>query len=81
MQTADERVLPGGTAYITDVGMCGPVGSVIGMDRDLILHRFLTTLPTKFEVADAPGVISGVVVNVKKQDGRAESIERVTFGP
>lgn len=81
VQTADERILPGGTAYITDVGMCGPVGSVIGMDRDLILHRFLTTLPTKFEVADAPGVISGVVVNVRREDGRAESIERVTFGP
>lgn len=79
--TADESVLPGGTAYITDVGMCGPVGSVIGMDREAILSRFLTTLPTKFEVADAPGVISGVVVNVRREDGRAESIRRVTFGP
>lgn len=79
--TADERVLPGGTAYITDVGMCGPVDSVLGMDREVILHRFLTTLPTKFEVADTPGVISGVVVNVRKEDGRAESIRRVTFGP
>lgn len=79
--TADETVLPGGTAYITDVGMCGPVGSVIGMDREAVLSRFLTTLPSKFEVTNAPGVISGVVVNVNRDTGRAESIERVKFGP
>jgi metallophosphoesterase (TIGR00282 family) len=79
--TADEQVLPGGTAYITDVGMCGPIGSVLGMDRDVILQRFRTTLPTKFEVANAPGVISAVLIRVNRDTGRAESISRVTFGP
>lgn len=78
--TADERILPGGTAYITDVGMCGPRDSVIGMDRETILRRFRTTLPERFEVANEPGVISGVVVRVERETGRATSIERVRFG-
>lgn len=77
--TADECVLPGGTAYITDVGMCGPVGSVLGMDRDVILSRFRTTLPAKFEVARAPGVISGVLIGVERDTGRAVGIERIAF--
>ncbi len=75
--TADEQVLAGGTAYITDVGMCGPEPSVIGMDREVILRRFLTNLPTRFEVADEPGVISGVVICVQEDTGRAASIERI----
>jgi metallophosphoesterase (TIGR00282 family) len=75
--TADEKVLPGGTAYITDVGMCGPEPSVIGMDRDIILRRFRTSLPTRFEVADQPGVISGVVIDVQPSTGRAVAIRRV----
>lgn len=79
--TADETVLEGGTAYITDVGMCGPIGSVLGMDREVILSRFRSTLPTKFEVANAPGVISGVVISVNRDTGRANSIARLTFGP
>jgi metallophosphoesterase (TIGR00282 family) len=75
--TADERVLEGGTAYITDVGMCGPRDSVIGMERNVILRRFRTSLPTKFEVADQPGVISGVVIGVQSDTGRATSIVRL----
>ncbi len=75
--TADETVLPGGTAYITDVGMCGPRPSVIGMDKDVILRRFRTSLPTRFEVADNPGVISGVVIDVQSDTGRATNIRRV----
>lgn len=75
--TADESVLPGGTAYITDVGMCGPMPSVLGVEKDVILHRFRTSLPTKFEVADHPGVISGVVIGVERDTGRAISIERI----
>lgn len=78
--TADETVLPGGTAYITDVGMCGPVRSVLGMDREIILQRFRTTLPQRFEVASEPGVISGVVIGVEKETGTATSIKRVRFG-
>lgn len=78
--TADERILPGGTAAITDVGMCGPRDSVLGMDRDIILERFRTGLPQKFEVADLPGVISGVVLDVEKDTGRAHRIERIHVG-
>ena len=75
--TADERVLPGGTAAITDVGMCGPHPSVLGMDKDVILHRFRTQLPTRFEVADQPGVICGVVIDVNRVTGRATAIRRI----
>jgi metallophosphoesterase (TIGR00282 family) len=80
VQTADERVLPGGTAYITDVGMCGPRDSVLGMDREIILERFRTTLPMRFEVQNTPGVICGVVIRVERDTGRATSIERIRFG-
>lgn len=80
VQTADETVLPGGTAYITDVGMSGPVRSVLGMDRDVILKRFRTTLPQRFEVANEPGVICGVAISVELDTGRAVGIERIRFG-
>lgn len=79
VQTADERILPGGTAAITDVGMTGPVDSVLGMDKEIILSRFRTCLPQRFEVANGPGVICGVVIDVE-EDGRAVKIERVRFG-
>ncbi|MDI9635006.1 TIGR00282 family metallophosphoesterase [Kamptonema cortianum] len=75
--TADECILDGGTAYITDVGMCGPYPSVLGMDKDIILRKFTTRMPTRFEVADAPGVISGVVISVQETTGRAIAIERL----
>lgn len=78
--TADEHILPSGTAYITDVGMCGPVPSVLGMDKDVILHKFRTTLPTRFEVAEQPGVISAVVIDVNRSNGRATSIKRIKRG-
>jgi metallophosphoesterase (TIGR00282 family) len=77
VQTADERILEGGTAFISDAGMCGPQQSVIGMDRDIILRRFLTLMPEKFEVAGGPGVICGVLINVQPDTGVAESIERI----
>lgn len=78
--TADERVLPGGTAHITDVGMCGPRNSVLGMDRELILRRFKTGLSEKFEVSNEIGVLSGVVLSVGRDTGRAQSIQRVSAG-
>lgn len=78
--TADETVLPGGTAYITDVGMCGPIQSVLGMDREIILYRFQSSMPTRFEVADHPGVISGVVIDVQRETGRATAIRRIRAG-
>jgi 2',3'-cyclic-nucleotide 2'-phosphodiesterase len=77
IQTADEKILPHGTAYITDVGMCGPFPSVIGMDKDIILQKFRTSMPTRFEVANEPGVICGVVIDVKVSTGEAIAIERI----
>jgi metallophosphoesterase (TIGR00282 family) len=78
VQTADERVLPdGGTAYITDLGMTGPVDSVIGVDKDLIIQRFLTQMPIRFEPAKGPAALRGVVIAVDPETGRASSIQRL----
>jgi hypothetical protein len=77
VQTADERVLPGGTAYITDLGMTGPVDSVIGVDKDIIIQRFLTQMPVRFEPAKGPAALRGVVIAVDVETGRATSIERL----
>jgi len=77
VQTADETILPNGTAYITDLGMTGPVNSVIGMKKDVVLHRFLTQMPSKFEVAKGQTVISGALVTLDPDSGRAISIERI----
>jgi metallophosphoesterase (TIGR00282 family) len=77
VQTADERVLPGGTAFITDVGMCGPRDSVIGMKKELVLDRFLTQRPTRFEPARRDVWLHGVVLELDEETGRARSIVRV----
>lgn len=77
VQTADERVLPGGTAFLTDVGMTGPAHSIIGMDKDLALERFLTQMPVRLEVAGGPALFSAVVVDVDPSTGRARGIWRV----
>ena len=75
--TADECILPGGTAYITDVGMTGPMDSVIGVEKEPVIEKFLTGLPTEFRVAkDRPG-ICGAYIQIDDQTGRAESITRV----
>ena len=74
VRTADARVLPGGTAYITDAGMCGPRDSVIGVKKELVLERLLTQLPVRFEVADGDVWLEGVVVEIGS-DGRARRIE------
>ena len=73
VQTSDARVLPGGTAYITDVGMTGPRDSVIGVRTDVILRRFTTELPQQFEVAEGPVRLDAVVVDA--EGGRATAIE------
>ncbi len=77
VQTADERILPGGTAYITDLGMTGPVDSVIGVDKDIIIQRFLTQMPIRFEPAKGPAALRGVVIVVDPDSGRATSIQRL----
>ena len=77
VQTADERVLPGGTAYITDLGMTGPTDGVIGVDRDLILQRFMNQMPVRFEPARGPAALHGVVIVVDPDTGRASDIRRL----
>jgi metallophosphoesterase (TIGR00282 family) len=77
VQTADEQVLPGGTAYITDVGMCGPADSIIGVRRDLVVRRFLTHMPVKFEVAGGPVLVQGAIMDIDPGTGQARSIRRV----
>lgn len=77
VQTADERVLPGGTAYITDVGMTGPHESVIGVDRAAALARFLTGLPTRFETATGDPRLHAVLVEADPASGRATAITRL----
>ena len=79
VQTADESILPGGTAYITDVGMTGPFNSIIGIRKDAVLERFLTQLPNKFDVAKDDVRLQGVVVDVDGKSGRAKGIERLTI--
>ena len=77
--TADEHVLPGGTAYITDVGMTGPHDSVIGMDKHGILQRFLDAMPARFAVAEGDVQMNTVLTDVDETTGRARSIERLNF--
>lgn len=77
IQTADEKILSGGTAYITDLGMTGPYNSVIGVKVDLVLHKFTTQMPVRFEVADGPYQFNAVVIEVDEETGKAESIDRV----
>lgn len=79
VQTADERVLPQGTAYITDVGMTGPHDSVLGVARGPILERFLTGLPQRFETATGDPRLHGVVIDADETTGRARAIERVSL--
>jgi calcineurin-like phosphoesterase len=74
--TADARVLEGGTAYITDVGMTGPRESVIGVERDLAIKRFLTQTPVKFETAQGDPWLNAVLIEAG-DDGRALSIEQL----
>ena len=77
VQTADEKVLPGGTAFISDAGMTGPYDGVIGRKKEQIIKRFLTQLPVKFEMAEGDIQLHGVIIDVDEKTGRANSIKRV----
>lgn len=79
VQSADEKILPKGSAYITDVGMTGPYYSVIGTKRQIIIERFTTGLPQKFEVADGGGQFNGVIIDIDEQSGKSNSIKRISF--
>ncbi|RYG73813.1 TIGR00282 family metallophosphoesterase [Lentibacillus lipolyticus] len=77
-QTADERILPDGTAYITDVGMTGPYDAILGMEKESVIKKFLTSLPVRFEI-DKNGrtQLNGMVVTVDEKSGKASAIERI----
>ena len=77
VQTADERILPAGTAYITDLGMCGSFDSVIGMERESVIRGFITQLPRQFEVAQDNVVLQGVIADIDDDNGRAREIRRL----
>lgn len=78
VQTADERILPEGTAYITDVGMTGPFNSIIGIRKDVVLERFLTQVPNKFVVAKDDVRLQGIIIDIDEASGRARDIQRLT---
>lgn len=79
VQTADAQVLPGGTAYLTDVGMTGPHDGVIGVDRAAIIQRFLTALPSRFETARGMPRLHAVVIDADPETGHARAIERLSL--
>ena len=77
IQTADDKILPRGTAYITDVGMTGPYDSVIGRRVEDVLTRFLSSIPVKFQVADSNIQLHGAVVEIDENSGKAIAITRI----
>jgi len=79
VQTADERILPNGTAYITDAGMTGPHDSIIGMEREPSLARFLNGMPTRYEPATGNPRLNGVLVDADDKTGKATTITRVSY--
>lgn len=76
VQTADEQILPKGTAYITDIGMTGPIHSVIGIKKELAIEKFITQMPRRFEVASGPAVFSAVLLELDATLGKAIGIQR-----
>lgn len=77
IQTADERVLPKGTGYITDVGMTGPHNSVLGVDKEIVIQKFLTQLPVRFEIADGDMQFNGVSLQIDENNGKCTKITRI----
>ncbi len=77
VQTADETILPRGTAYLTDLGMTGPRRSIIGRDIDAVLKRFITGMPAKFDIADDDVVLEGLLVDLDEQSGKPRALRRI----
>jgi len=78
-QTADERIFPGGTAFLCDAGMCGPTESVLGREIEPILARFITNMPVPFPVAKGPVQLQGIVIDLDEATGKALAIERIAL--
>lgn len=81
VQTADERILPKGTAYLTDAGMTGPHDSIIGVTTEVALGRFLNSMPARFESATGPGRLNAVIVTADLATGRATAVDRLNLSP
>ena len=79
VQTADEMILQKGTGYITDIGMTGPIDSVIGMDKKASIKRFVTTLPEKYKIAEGESKFNGCLFNINDENGRIEKITRINM--
>ncbi|MGA9287153.1 MAG: TIGR00282 family metallophosphoesterase [Anaerobacillus sp.] len=79
VQTADERILPGGTAYMTDAGMTGPYDGILGMEREAVIKKFLTTMPVRFEVTKGREQLSGVFLTLDPKTGKATKVERIAI--
>ncbi|MCL4494422.1 MAG: TIGR00282 family metallophosphoesterase [Firmicutes bacterium] len=79
VQTADERVLPGGTGFITDLGMTGPRDSVIGVKTELVIQKLRTQMPVRFETAGGPGQFGGLIVDIDEATGRCRELKRVFY--
>ncbi|GAE30832.1 phosphoesterase [Halalkalibacter hemicellulosilyticusJCM 9152] len=77
VQTSDERILEKGTAYLSDVGMTGPYDGILGVDREAVLHKFLTTLPVRFEVAAGRTQLSAAIIDLDSKTGLAKKISRI----
>ncbi len=79
IQTADDRILPKGTAYITDIGMTGPRESIIGMDIKASLKRFVTTLPEKYKLAESDAILNGCIFDINEENGHITKITRINM--
>jgi len=77
VQTSDNRILDKGTAYITDVGMTGPYDGILGVSREPVLKRFITSLPARFDIAEGRSQLNGVIVDIDEKTGKARSIDRI----
>lgn len=78
VQTSDQRILPNGTAYITDIGMCGPYDGILGMRKEEVLQKFITALPQRFEVdKDGRWQINAVIIDIDMETGKAKKIEKI----
>lgn len=77
VQTADEKILPKGTAFITDVGMTGPDNSIIGIKKDQVIQRFLTSMPVRLEPAKGDGIFNAVVIEIDESTGKSTAIQRL----
>lgn len=77
IQTSDSKILPNGTGYITDLGMTGPADSILGMNKNIIINRFLTGMPQKFEIANGKGQFCGCIFTIDEDSGRCTNVERL----